>query len=161
MSNQKEGEKPDAEEEKEAALPTAGILNVAMGVQQIGGRPHTHGMMPQQLHPFAHFGMYPMVHQQGMVLANASNVQQQNVEQHNSFNHTASKAASNVAPKEAKAPPKKNKGGKSKHFTDEETGWLLDAMEKHIPIGGSAWRTVLNEYNSQVDDPDRLGVHPV
>ena len=155
MSDRNEGEKPGAEEEKAAALPAAGILNVAMGVQQIGGRVPSNNMMPQQLHPFAHFGMYPMVHQQGMVLANASNVHQQNVEQNNSFQQTASNAASNEA-KAPPKPPKKNKGGKSKHFTDEETGWLLDSMEKHIPIGGSAWRTVLNEYNSKVDDPDRL-----
>ena len=153
MSDKKE-DSAHPEKESEAPLPAAGILNVAMGVQSVGGHPTIQtntNLIPQQLHPFAHFGMHPMVQQQGLIMASANNSQQQNIHQNNNFGSTDSAAAPAPIP-----PKKKNKGGKTRHFTDEETGWLLDAMEKHEPIGGAAWRNVLNEYNSNITDPDRM-----
>ena len=33
---------------------------------------------------------------------------------------------------------------------------MLDAMENYVPVGGSEWRNVEKEYNSNITDPDRI-----
>ena len=46
-------------DEKEAALPTQAILNVAMGVQNVAANSASNHVIPQQLHPFPynpHYG---------------------------------------------------------------------------------------------------------
>jgi hypothetical protein len=65
-----------------------------------------------------------------------------------------------MLPKKLQYPPpaggadKKKKGGHKQWFTPEEVDLLLDAVERHMPIGQEKWMCVVRDFNNSVP-PDR------
>ena len=107
-----------ADGEEEQALPSTGILNVAMGMPPHGANTMPISMPPHNLYPAALNPQlaFHIAQQQGFVMASAPNVHQQNIQQTNMLP---------LAPKVAAQPKGKAKGGrggKSAHFLIRSSG---------------------------------------
>ena len=106
------GEHKGRADEEEEALPPHGILNATMGITTSGNPTGTGAppVAPTQLHPFGYDPMLlnmMMANQQGMLMAAAQNVNQQNIQQNINPAPVAKVSSPKAPPKEApKAAPK-------------------------------------------------------